>query len=201
MEITKERWNQAQIAEYYELNENTDPGEDAYAYAVNVTFDLLNVNPKVDLQDKVVVEVGSGFYPALLWAEGLKRKIDVDPLFNSWTEQYKKRCIDAGIEINTDPYEESKIGKVDETWFFNVLQHVINPEEQLKLAMKTSKIVRVFEPIGWENGSALTINEAHPHVISKETITNVMGDFGKIYHPCQIDKYHQAECYYGTWKK
>ena len=74
MEITKERWNQAQIAEYYELNENTDPGEDAYAYAVNVTFDLLNVNPKVDLQDKVVVEVGSGFYPALLWAEGLKRK-------------------------------------------------------------------------------------------------------------------------------
>ena len=141
MEITKERWNQAQIAEYYELNENTDPGEDAYAYAVNVTFDLLNVNPKVDLQDKVVVEVGSGFYPALLWAE------------------------------------------------------------QLKLAMKTSKIVRVFEPIGWENGSALTINEAHPHVISKETITNVMGDFGKIYHPCQIDKYHQAECYYGTWKK
>ena len=57
MKITKERWNQAQIAEYYELNENTDPGENAYAYAVKATFDLLDLNPKVDLKDKVVVEV------------------------------------------------------------------------------------------------------------------------------------------------
>jgi hypothetical protein len=201
MEITKERWDQAQIAEYSELNENTDPGEDAYAYAVNATFDLLNINPKVDLQDKVVVEVGTGFYPALLWVEGLKRKIAVDPLFNSWPEQYKKRCIDSGIEINIDPYEESKIGQVDETWFFNVLQHVISPEAQLRKAMETSKVIRVFEPIGWGNRIPLSINEAHPHIISKETITNVMGNFGFIYQPCQIERFHQAECYYGTWVK
>jgi hypothetical protein len=201
MKISRERWDQAQIAEYSELNENTDPGENAYAYAVKATFDLLNLNPEVDLKNKVVVEVGTGFYPALLWAEGLKRKVAVDPLFNNWPEQYKKRCIDAGIEINTDPYEESKIGKVDETWFFNVLQHVIDPEAQLKKAMKTSKVVRVFEPIGWGNGTLLTTNEAHPHIISKETITNVMGDFGFIYQPCQVERFHQSECYYGTWVK
>jgi len=201
MKITKERWNQAQIAEYYELNENTDPGENAYAYAVKATFDLLDLNPKVDLKDKVVVEVGTGFYPALLWAEGLKKSIAVDPLFNNWPAHYKKKCIDCGIEIVTDPYEEYEVGEVDETWFFNVLQHVISPEVQLKKAMETSKVVRVFEPIGWGNGTPLTINEAHPHIISKETITDVMGDFGFIYEPNQIERFHQAECYYGIWIK
>lgn len=196
MEITKERWDQAQIAEYSELNENTDPGEDAYAYAVNATFDLLNINPKVDLQDKVVVEVGTGFYPALLWVEGLKRKIAVDPLFNSWPEQYKKRCIDAGIEINTDPYEESKIGEVDETWFFNVLQHVIHPEAQLQKAMENSKVVRIFEPINYP------IEKAHPHLLTKELFTNIFGeDFGTFYQGNTIPNFHSADCYYGTWIK
>jgi hypothetical protein len=201
MKITKERWSEAQIAEYSELNENTDPGEAAYAYAVKVTFDLLNINPKVDLKNKIIVEVGTGFYPALLWTEGLKKRIAVDPLFNSWPEQYKKRCVDSKIEIVPYPYEEFAISDVDETWFFNVLQHVIDPEEQLMKAMETSKVVRVFEPIGWGNGIPLTINAAHPHIISKQTITNIMGDFGFIYQPSQVDKFHQAECYYGTWIK
>lgn len=40
----------------------------------------------------------------------------------------------------------------------------------------------------------------HTYIIAKETIANVMGDFGKICQPSQVDKFHQAECYYGTWK-
>ena len=198
MEITKERWSQAQIAEFEEFN---DPGSDAYQYAVEKTFECLDANLSKDFINKTIVEVGTGYHPALLWAEGLKRGIAVDPLFNTWPEQYKNRCINSGIEIITDPYEESVINEVDETWFFNVLQHVIHPEAQLKKAMETSKVVRVFEPIGWGDGMPLTINEAHPHIISKETITNIMGDFGFIYNPCQIEKFHQAECYYGTWIK
>ena len=41
--------------------------------------------------------------------------------------------------------------QVDETWFFNVVQHVLDPKEQLELAKKTSKVVRVFESIGSVN--------------------------------------------------
>jgi hypothetical protein len=196
MKITKERWNQAQIAEYSELNENTDPGKDAYAYAVKVTFDLLNINPKVDLKNKVIVEVGTGFYPALLWANGLKKAIAVDPLFDTWPEQYKKRCIDSKIEIVTHPYEESEIGQVDETWFFNVLQHVIDPEVQLKKAMETSKVVRIFEPINYP------IEKAHPHLLTKELFTNIFGqNFGTLYQGGTIRNFHSADCYYGTWVK
>lgn len=196
MKITKERWNQAQIAEYYELNENTDPGENAYAYAVKATFDLLDLNPKVDLKDKVVVEVGTGFYPALLWAEGLKKSIAVDPLFNNWPAHYKKKCIDCGIEIVTDPYEEYEVGEVDETWFFNVLQHVISPEVQLKKAMETSKVVRVFEPINYPE------ELAHPHVLTEELFTSILGEnFGTKYVGGSIENFHTSDCYYGTWVK
>ena len=65
--------------------------------------------------------------------------------------------------------------QVDETWFFNVVQHVLDPQEQLELAKKTSKVIRVFESI--ESAT----DEAHPHFITKETFTDVLGDFGKIF--------------------
>jgi hypothetical protein len=198
MKITKERWVQAQHAEFQEFH---DAGSDAYQYAVEKTFECLNADLSKDFKGKVIVEVGTGYHPALLWAKGLKKAIAVDPLFNTWPDQYKQRCVDYGMEIITDPYEECEVGEVDETWLFNVLQHVIDPEVQLKRAMETSKVVRIFEPIGWGNGMPLTINDAHPHIISKETITNVMGDFGFIYNACQIERFHQAECYYGTWIK
>ena len=202
MKISKERWEKAQIAEYAELNETTDPGESAYEYAVRSTFELLGADLDNDFVDKVLVEIGTGFYPALLWAKNFKRGIAIDPLFDRWPKQYIDRCLNVGLEMISHPYEDLEIEEeVDETWFFNVLQHVIDPEEQLKKAMQTSKVVRIFEPIGWGNGIPLTINEAHPHIISKETITNVMGDFGFIYQPNQVDRFHQAECYYGTWKK
>jgi hypothetical protein len=117
-------------------------------------------------------------------------------LFDTWPEQYKKRCIDSKLEIVTKPYEESEVGQVDETWFFNVLQHVIDPEAQLKKAMETSKVVRVFEPINYP------IEKAHPHLLTKELFTDIFGeDFGTFYRGGTIPNFHSADCYYGTWVK
>lgn len=201
MKVSRERWNEAQIQEYVLLNEHTDCGEEASIRSIETIFNFLNLKPEIDLKNKIVVEVGSGFFPALLLVNGLKKKIAVDPLFNTWPEKYKKRAIDANIEINTDPYEEFIVDQVDETWFFNVLQHVIDPEEQLKKAMRTSKIIRVFEPVGLGNGIPLSTDIAHPHSISKKLITDIMGDFGSTYKAHQLKNFHEAECYYGTWKK
>ena len=85
--------------------------------------------------------------------------------------------------------------EIDETWFFNVVQHVMDPKEQLELAKKTSKVIRVFEPIG--TGTDV----AHPHYITKETFTDVLGDFGKIFEGGTEDGFFSCDCYYGTWAR
>ena len=98
------------------------------------------------------------------------------------------------MEIIAAPYEDLEIDEqVDETWFFNVVQHVLDPKEQLQLAKKTSKVIRVFESIG----SATDV--AHPHFITEETFTSVLGNFGKIYEGGSEPGFHGADCYYGTW--
>ena len=56
-----------------------------------------------------------------------------------------------------------------------MVQHVFDPKEQLELAKNSSKIVRVFESIG------SVTDVAHPHFITPETFTDVLGNFGKIY--------------------
>ena len=77
--------------------------------------------------------------------------------------------------------------------FFNVVQHVLDPTEQLELAKKTSKVVRVFE------GLCQTTDQAHPWTVSEELFTNVFGDFGKIFKGGTVEGFHSADCYYGTW--
>ena len=90
--------------------------------------------------------------------------------------EIRKDYEDIGVEIIDAPYEDLDIEeKVDETWFFNVVQHVFDPKEQLELAKNSSKIVRVFESIG------SVTDVAHPHFITPETFTDVLGNFGKIY--------------------
>ena len=106
----------------------------------------------------------------------------------------RKDYEDIGVEIIAAPYEHLEIDtEVDETWFFNVIQHVLDPKKQLELAKKTSKVIRVFESIG----SVTDI--AHPHYITPETFTEVLGDFGKIYKGGSEEGFHGADCYYGSW--
>ena len=106
----------------------------------------------------------------------------------------RKDYEDIGVEIVVAAYEDLDIDEqVDETWFFNVVQHVLDPKEQLELAKKTSKVVRVFESIG------SVTDTAHPHYITKETFTDVLGDFGQIYKGGTEPGFHGADCYYGNW--
>jgi len=198
-EISYERWQQAQDAEFEEYHDHRV--STAFGGFENV-FKYLGVDPKTDFNDKVIVEVAAGSVPALMMVEGAKRRVAIEPLMDRWVKQ-KEACEAAGVEVVAAPYEHIDIDEeVDETWLFNCLQHVISPEDQLKKAMETSKVVRIFEPIGWGNGQPLTANAAHPHIITKELYTSIMGDFGQVYKGGEVtENFHQADCYYGTWVK
>ena len=146
---------------------------------------------------KVLVEVGAGPRGYILNTKvNFKRGLVVEPLIDRWLSEIRKDYEDIGVEIIDAPYEDLDIEeKVDETWFFNVVQHDFDPKEQLELAKNSSKIVRVFESIG------SVTDTAHPHFITPETFTDVLGNFGKIYKGGSEPGFHGADCYYGTWNE
>ena len=196
--ITHERWIQAQEAE---LKEYWDHRPEVSFDGFSKVFMLLGVDPKVDFKDKTIVEVAAGSVPALMMVEGAKRRVAVEPLMSTdlWKPQ-REACEAAGVEVVADAYEyvdiDASVG-VDETWLFNAMEHVIDPVEQMKKAMETSQVVRMFEAT---NG--LPPSTAHPHTITKELITSVMGDFGEVYIGGTIkENFHQSDCYYGTWTR
>ena len=190
--IELERWQDAQTAEF---SHHQDLRREAYITATNVIAKYLDINYENDFNDKVIVQVGAGPRGSILSTNGnFKRGVVVEPLIDRWPSEIREDYEKDGIEIVDQPYENLEIDEqVDETWFFNVVQHVFDPKEQLELAKKTSKVIRIFEPIG--TGTDV----AHPHYITKETFTDVLGDFGKIFEGGTEDGFFSCDCYYGTW--
>jgi len=192
MRIELERWQAAQTEEF---SHHQDLRIEAYITATNVIAKYFDIDYKKDFKDKVIVQVGAGPRGSILSTEGnFKRGLIVEPLIDRWPSNIREDYEKVGIEIIAAPYEDLDIDEqVDETWFFNVVQHVFDPKEQLELAKKTSKVVRVFESIG------SVTDTAHPHYITKETFTDVLGDFGQIYKGGTEPGFHGADCYYGNW--
>ena len=190
--IELERWQNAQTAEF---SHHQDLRREAYITATNVIAKYLDINYENDFTDKVIVQVGAGPRGSILSTNGnFKRGVVIEPLIDRWPSEIREDYEKDGIEIVDQPYENLEIDEpVDETWFFNVVQHVFDPKEQLELAKKTSKVIRIFEPIG--TGTDV----AHPHYITKETFTDVLGDFGQIFEGGTEEGFFSCDCYYGTW--
>lgn len=190
--IALDRWEAAQTAEF---GHHQDLRLEAYITATNVIGKYLGIDYKEDFKDKVIVQVGAGPRGSILSTKGaFKRGIVVEPLIDRWPSNIREDYEEVGVEIVAAPYEDLEIDeKVDETWFFNVVQHVFDPKEQLELAKKTSKVIRVFEPIG------TSTDTAHPHYITEETFTDVLGNFGQIFEGGSEQGFFSCDCYYGTW--
>ncbi len=190
--ISLDRWEAAQTAEF---GHHQDLRREAYITATNVIGKYLGIDYKKDFKDKVIVQVGAGPRGSILSTKGaFKRGIVVEPLIDCWPSNIRKDYEEIGVEIIVAPYEDLEIDeKVDETWFFNVVQHVFDPKEQLELAKKTSKVIRVFEPIGTKTDTA------HPHYITEETFTDVLGNFGQIFEGGTEQGFFSCDCYYGAW--
>ena len=192
--IALDRWQSAQTAEF---GHHQDLRMEAYRTASQVTARYLGFDFEKDFKDKVIVEVGAGPRGSILYTKGnFKRGIIIEPLIDRWPANIRKDYEDIGVEIVVAAYEDLDIDEqVDETWFFNVVQHVFDPKEQLELAKKTSKVIRVFEPIGTGTDTA------HPHYITEETFTDVLGNFGQIFKGGTEDGFFSCDCYYGTWNE
>ena len=190
--IALDRWEAAQTAEF---GHHQDLRLEAYITATNVIGKYLGINYENDFNDKVIVQVGAGPRGSITSTNGnFKRGVVIEPLIDRWPADIREDYEKIGIEIVSDPYENLDIElDIDETWFFNVVQHVFDPKEQLELAKKTSKVIRVFEPIGTGTDTA------HPHYITKETFTDVLGDFGQIFKGGTEEGFFSCDCYYGTW--
>jgi|TARA_Y100000033_G_scaffold42314_1_gene43270 hypothetical protein len=190
--IALDRWEAAQTAEF---GHHQDLRLEAYITATNVIGKYLGIDYEEDFKDKVIVQVGAGPRGSILSTKGaFKRGIVVEPLIDRWPSNIREDYEEVGVEIIAAPYEDLEIDeKVDETWFFNVVQHVFDPKEQLELAKKTSKVIRVFEPIG------TSTDTAHPHYITEETFTDVLGNFGQIFEGGTEQGFFSCDCYYGTW--
>ncbi len=192
VKVSYERWQRAQKSELDEYRDHSV--ENSFSNFQKV-FEYLKLDPKTSFKGKTILEVASGSVPALLMCEGVKGTI-VEPLMPYWKDQLLK-VQEAGFRLFDKPYEHvimSDMGIFDETWFFNCLEHVIDPEFQMKKAMRTSNVIRMFEPTTGK------VSGSHPHSITRQRIINIMGDFGQVYND-NVDKFFQGECYYGTWVK
>jgi len=192
MKITLGRWAQAQNDEFAHHQDLT---LGAYSRTHEVVAQYLDFDYKEDFRDKVIVEVGCAAQPHLLQCQSnFKKAYAIEPLIDRWPQSIKDNWTQNNIIAVNEAYELAEIPDADETWLFNVISHVIDPVEMMQKAMRTSKIVRFFEPIDQP------INMAHPHEITMQLIEKVMGPFGEIYQGGSEPGFHGANCYYGTWR-
>ena len=195
MKVDYERWKLAQDGEiqYHPEQSYIDIDNNQYVYSWDVIFKMLDM-PYLDYQNKIIIDVGSGPAGPLLYCKNTSNlSTCVEPLMNKYNPMVKKRYLDHNLQVFIGPFESYNYNqKVDETWFFNILQHCIDPEESLKKAIENSKIIRIFEPID------TNINEEHPHSFSETWFKNILGDQVKRFQGGTIDRFHEADCMHGT---
>lgn len=193
--ISKERWNDAQLGEVnrYDYENKENYKNSAYI----ILRDHFQIDPEIDLVGKKVLESGGGCYPAVYFCKGLKKAVNVEPLYDKFPDHIKTLLTDAKIECISTGFEDHKGRlKFDEVWFFNVLQHVRDPYMQIENAKNISNVVRVFEPID------TAINNEHPHSFSIEFFKEQFSDTEvKMYHGGSVARFHGANCAYLTWTK
>lgn len=174
MAITKENWIGEQHWEQKWWEDNSvnctlsfyEEWKQRYIYSkyMGLSFDNWE---RIDLQGKNVLDVGGGPVSMLLKCVNKGRCMVLDPLdFPEWV---LKRYEAANIEFNKCMGEEMDESGWDEVWMYNVLQHVQDPEELLKRAMKAGKILRIFE---WVDTST---SGGHPQSNSIDFFEKTLG--------------------------
>lgn len=119
---------------------------------------------------KKILDIGGGPVSLLLKAANLKEGLVVDPInYPDWTKQrYAIKNINVIVKTGEDITEEG----FDEVWIYNCLQHVIDPERIIKNALRSAKVLRIFEWID------IPAHEGHPHMLTEEKLNEWIGSNG-----------------------
>ena len=143
-----------------------------------------------------ILDVGGGPYSLLLKCEGFSRAVVVDPcIYPDWVYARYDIC---KIEHIASPGEElDKVFNLkkdifDEIWFYNVLEHVYNPEEIVKNAIGLGKIIRVFEWID------TYVSNGHPNILTGDCLNKWLKGVGKV--ETLTEGHCKGKAYYGIFK-
>ena len=202
--IDDDRWQSAQVGELqgfvnYESNQKE---VDNIGYAVDVMLNKhLGMDLEKDFVGKVVLESGGGKHPAISFVKGLERGINVEPLYDRLSDFDKKYQEDKNIEVIVAPFEDVNCDentRVDEVWFFNVLQHVKSPGLQIEKAKSMANTIRVFEPI------LTPVNNEHPWSFTldwfEQYFPGLVNEFVPE-SPLKYKPFFDCRCAYLTWNK
>lgn len=126
-----------------------------------------------DLQEKTVVDIGSGPVSLLLKCRNVSG-FAVDPLMRSFPKWVRGRYEMAGIKTFSFPGEQLQLisslpSKVDEVWIYNVLQHTIDPEKVVENAKSIARLIRIFEWI------EVPSDHLHPHILHAQKLNEWLG--------------------------
>jgi len=120
----------------------------------------------VGCEGKKILDLGGGPVSLLLKAPGVKGTI-IDPCkYPDWVDH---RYASLGIEQIMMPAEDYRGTGFDEVWIYNVLQHVRNPEEVIKTALKSASMLRLFEWVGYPTYAG------HPHTLAVKSLSEWIG--------------------------
>jgi hypothetical protein len=187
--ITKERWQQAQVAERACHSLESQAGYDHYAKSYETMFRYLGMEK--DQHGKAILEIGPADFPALAYCSNYKGTI-IEPMVSGLLDE---TCARLGISIVARPFEEFHLGGIaDETWVFNCVQHVIDPEVFIAKCKQSASVVRFFEPI--DCGTC----DYHPHTFAMDDFIRWFGKAER-YIGGTDEGFHTADCAYGTWRR
>lgn len=119
--------------------------------------------PSYDLGGKSIMDIGGGPASILLKCKNFKKAIVVDPCtYPKWVhDRYSLHGITFLHQKGEDIDETNPM---DEAWIYNVLQHVDDPEKLVRNAVRTSRILRIFD---WLDTPPWL---GHPHTIHREDL-------------------------------
>jgi len=181
--VTEERWKHAQWAEA--VHHEQDPaGPENFKHDYETIFRYLGM--EFNQHGKVIAEVGCGPYPAVSFCTDVMSVI-YEPLSYDSLKDFAKSML-----WHHNAYENLDPQTVDETWLFNCLQHVRDPELVVMLAKGSSSVVRFFEPIDFG------VSEPHPHTFSIDDFCRWFGEANRFVGGSEPN-FHTSDCAYGTW--
>lgn len=186
--VDREKWERGQRLEReWHRRENRGDAYDHYKKVYEYYFRYLDIHPPAE----GIIEVGPADYPALLYLNGKDNHI-IEPLPS---EKLHTFCKFKHINLISQPAEEVEWPKAKEAWFFNVLQHVLDPSVIIEKAKEAVDVIRYFEPID------LPTDLMHFHSFTLEDYRNYFDD-ARLYdkHP-EEEAFHKWCCAYGVWYK
>ena len=172
-------------------------GEEAkqisYAYRMGLVNEPRDGRwPVYDVQRRSVIDLGGGPVSMLLKTVNCSYATVVDPCpYPDWIEQ---RYHQAGVQtwrMEAEDFKGTGHRRYDECWIYNVLQHVVDPEQVLATARAQAKTLRIFEWIETET------NIGHPHTLHADELNRWIGGVGKIENINENGAV--GLCYYGVF--